>query len=98
MDLLANDVSIVGFADDQLTVLGVATTRKGEPTNVTAQSSDDILTAPSDHGLTSGELISVDTGGGSYADKFAGVIDSNNFVIFDTKAAAQAFSINSAAA
>ena len=28
---LANDVSIAGFADDQLTVLGVATTRKGEP-------------------------------------------------------------------
>ena len=48
--------------------------------------------------MTSGELISVDTGGGSYADKYAGVIDSNNFVIFDTKAPAQAFSINNAIA
>ena len=98
LDLLANDVSIAGFADDQLTVLGVATTRKGEPSSVTAQSSDDILTTSSDHGLTSGELISVDVGGGSYADKYAGVIDSNNFVIFDTKAAAQSFSINNAIA
>ena len=98
IDPLANDVSISGFADSQLTVLGVATTRKGEPTNVNAQSLDDILTAPSDHGLTSGELISVDTGGGAYADKYAGVIDSNNFVIFDTKAAAQSFSIDSAVA
>ena len=48
--------------------------------------------------MTSGELISVDTGGGSYADKYAGVIDSNNFVIFDAKASAQAFSINNAIA